>query len=74
MVNANFNMEIFMPITQQVRIEDLTIDLQNYRTVPQQDETSAIQAMITISPDYFWALMSSLIDDGYLPTENILVY
>lgn len=62
-----------MPITQQVRIEDLTIDLQNYRTVPQQDETSAIQAMITISPDYFWALMSSLIDDGYLPTENILV-
>jgi hypothetical protein len=62
-----------MPITQQVRVEDLTIDLQNYRTVPQQDETSAIQAMITISPDYFWALMGSLIDDGYLPTENILV-
>lgn len=62
-----------MPITQQVRVENLTIDLQNYRTMPQQDETSAIQAMITISPDYFWALMSSLIDDGYLPTENILV-
>ncbi|ERK07967.1 hypothetical protein L581_0795 [Serratia fonticola AU-AP2C] len=62
-----------MPITQQVRVKDLTIDLQNYRTVPQQDETAAIQAMITISPEYFWALMGSLIDDGYLPTENIIV-
>lgn len=62
-----------MPITQQVRVEDLIIDLQNYRTIPQQDETAAIQAMITISPDYFWALMGSLLDDGYLPTENIIV-
>lgn len=62
-----------MPITQQVKVEHLTIDLHNYRTVPQTDEISAIQAMITISPDYFWALMSSLIDDGYLPTENIIV-
>lgn len=62
-----------MPITQQVRVEDLTIDLQNYRTIPQQDEATAIQAMITISPDYFWGLMSSLLDDGYLPTENIIV-
>ncbi|YCH30447.1 hypothetical protein M1D48_20550 [Erwinia sp. D4-22] len=62
-----------MPITQQVNVKDLTIDLQNYRTVPQKNETDAIQAMITISPDYFWALMGSLIDDGYLPTENIIV-
>ncbi|MBD8454097.1 hypothetical protein [Serratia rubidaea] len=62
-----------MPITQQVRVNDLTIDLQNYRTVPQKDEVAAIQAMITISPEYFWALMGSLIDDGYLPTENIIV-
>ncbi|MGP2966082.1 hypothetical protein [Serratia marcescens] len=62
-----------MPITQQVRVSDLTVDLQNYRTVPQKDEVAAIQAMITISPEYFWALMGSLIDDGYLPTENIIV-
>ncbi|HLK15866.1 MAG TPA: hypothetical protein VKT78_13765 [Fimbriimonadaceae bacterium] len=32
-----------------------------------------MQAMVSISPDRFWALAASLLDDGYLPTENILV-
>ncbi len=29
--------------------------------------------MISINPDWFWALMDSLASDGYLPTENIIV-
>ncbi len=29
--------------------------------------------MISVSPDRFWALVDSLLDDGYLPTENVIV-
>lgn len=54
-------------------VNDLKLDLTNFRTVPQPSEAAAVHAMISISPDWFWALMESLIDDGYLPTENILV-
>ncbi|MHB1268586.1 MAG: hypothetical protein ACYCY2_13465, partial [Acidithiobacillus ferriphilus] len=32
-----------------------------------------VRAIISISPDFFWGLMESLLDDGYLPTENIIV-
>lgn len=62
-----------MATTKSVPIKDLIIDLHNFRTVPQQSEVDAVKAMISISPDYFWGLMQSLLDDGYLPTENILV-
>lgn len=41
--------------------------------MPQPNEVSAIEAMIAVSPGPFWALMQSLIESGYLPTENILV-
>ncbi len=47
--------------------------LENFRTVPQRSEQEAIAAMVSASPDRFWALVKSLVDDGYLPTENILV-
>lgn len=54
-------------------VKDLKLDLSNFRTVKQPNEAEAIQAMVSISPDRFWALTESLIEDGYLPTENILV-
>jgi hypothetical protein len=54
-------------------VRDLTLDLENYRTVVQASEASAVKAMVSTSPDRFWALMDSLLDDGYLPTESILV-
>jgi uncharacterized membrane protein YgcG len=54
-------------------VRELNLDLKNYRTVPQPDEIHAIQALILIKPDYFWALTDSLIDTGYLPTENIIL-
>lgn len=62
-----------MPTTKSIQIEKLNLDLLNFRTIPQESEIKAIQSMIAISPDRFWALMDSLLDDGYLPTENILV-
>lgn len=62
-----------MPITQLIPVRELTLDLFNYRSIPQNNEIEAAKAVISIKPDYFWALAESLIDSGYLPTENILV-
>jgi len=56
-----------------IDIQDLALDLRNYRTVEQPKEIQAVQAMISVSPDRFWALTESLLDDGYLPTENVIV-
>ncbi|HEV2856470.1 MAG TPA: hypothetical protein VHC97_27025 [Thermoanaerobaculia bacterium] len=58
---------------KSVPVKNLALDLANYRTVRQNDEISAVEAMISTSPDRFWALMDSLLKDGYLPTENIIV-
>lgn len=62
-----------MPTTNPVAVSGLSLDLNNFRTVPQPDEDSAIKAMIAIKPDYFWALLESMLESGYLPTENVIV-
>ncbi|KAB2965634.1 MAG: hypothetical protein F9K16_01380 [Thermoanaerobaculia bacterium] len=62
-----------MPDTEAVRVKDLALDLANFRTVRQADEKAALEAMISTSPDRFWALTESLLQDGYLPTESIIV-
>lgn len=62
-----------MPSTVYVPVKDLALDLKNFRNVPQPDEAAAIRAMISAGPDYFWGLTDSLLDSGYLPTENIIV-
>ncbi len=62
-----------MPETRSVAVKDLALDLRNYRTVPQSSEASAVEAMISTSPDRFWALTQSLLEDGYLPTESIII-
>jgi hypothetical protein len=69
----NFSIPCPMPQTKHLPIKDLKLDLQNFRTVPQRHEANSIHAMITINPDWFWALAHSLVDDGYHPTENIIV-
>ncbi|HZS39234.1 MAG TPA: hypothetical protein VFF06_20525 [Polyangia bacterium] len=58
---------------KHVSVKQLSLDLRNYRTVPQDDESAAIEATIAGNPEWFWALTESLLDDGYHPTENILV-
>jgi hypothetical protein len=62
-----------MPETNPLAIKDLALDLRNFRTVTQKSEIDAVEAMILTSPDRFWALTDSLLKDGYLPTESIIV-
>ena len=62
-----------MPATKSLAVKKLSLDLCNYRTVPQPSEIVAIETMISMSPDRFWALTESLLQDGYLPTETIIV-
>jgi hypothetical protein len=62
-----------MPTTSQIEVNKLKLDLKNFRTVPQKKEADAIKAMISIKPDRFFAVMESIIEDGYLLTENIIV-
>lgn len=62
-----------MSTTSQIEVSKLKLDLKNFRTVPQKKEEDAIRAMISIKPDRFYAVMESIIDDGYLLTENIIV-
>jgi hypothetical protein len=62
-----------MSTTSTLPVKDLSLDLKNFRTVHQRTEPNAIRAMIAIGPDRFFAVMESIIDDGYLFTENIIV-
>jgi hypothetical protein len=62
-----------MPVSQPVAVKKLKLDLENYRTTKQPDERQAVEAIIAINPDWFWALVESLLESGYLPTENMLV-
>ncbi len=58
---------------QDTPVRDLSLDLRNYRTRPQPDEEAELQALISVNPERFWSLTNSLLDSGYLPTENIIV-
>lgn len=62
-----------MPVSESTPVKKLKLDLANYRTMKQADESHAVEAIIAINPDWFWALTESLLETGYLPTENILV-
>lgn len=62
-----------MPDAKYIDIKDLYLDLKNPRTVPQESEEKAIETMISIKPDRFNAVMESILDDGYLTTESIIV-
>ena len=62
-----------MAQSKHLAVKELKLDLSNYRTVKQSNELAAIHAMIAIETDWFWELMRSLISDGYLPVETIVV-
>jgi hypothetical protein len=62
-----------MPELKNILLSELKLDLNNYRTVHQKNENDSIRAMIAISSDWFWTLMENIIDDGYYPTDNIIV-
>lgn len=54
-------------------VKEIQLDLRNYRTVPQRDELQAIEAMLDIAPVPFQGLMKSIIENGIIPIENIIV-
>jgi hypothetical protein len=58
---------------QDLPLLDLSLDLNNYRTRKQPNEEAALNALIAVNPGRFWSLTSSLIETGYLPTENVIV-
>lgn len=58
---------------QYLPVKDLSLDLRNYRTVPQSTEEDALHALVSIDTGRFWGLAKSLISDGYEPTDNIIV-
>ena len=62
-----------MPMTMLMNVKELSLDLKNYRTVKQSSEPRAIRAMIAVNPEWFWSLTESLLRDGYLLTDNIIV-
>jgi hypothetical protein len=62
-----------VPTTQPTRVIDLSLDLKNFRMLQQPDETHSVQSMISANSERFWALAESLLEDGYHPTENILL-
>ena len=72
-IHGSLNEANTMPTTTSLNVQDLKLDLRNFRTVPQPNESGAITALVSINPDWFWALTESILADGYHPTENILV-
>jgi Txe/YoeB family toxin of Txe-Axe toxin-antitoxin module len=63
-----------MPKTQQVPVKDLSLDLRNFRIVPQTTEKAAVSAIIAINKERFLGLMESLLEeDGFLPNETLIV-
>lgn len=62
-----------MPKNKYLNIKGIKLDLNNYRTIPQKSEEDALNAMIAIKPDRFYAVVESIIEDGYLPTENLII-
>ncbi len=58
---------------EKIQIESLSLDLTNFRTLPQENEKEAVNTMISVSPNSYWALFNSILENGYFGTENIIV-
>jgi hypothetical protein len=62
-----------MAKTQRVPVKDLSLDLRNFRIVPQTTEKAAVSAIIAINKERFLGLMESLLEeDGFLPNETLI--
>jgi hypothetical protein len=67
------NLFSLMSEIKPLPVDDLNLDLHNYRTVAQKNEAASVHALISIDPAYFWALTESLVEDGWHGTENVIV-
>ena len=62
-----------MSSVKNLKVKHLELDLDNYRTTSQDGEIDAIKAMIAISPGNFYGVFESILQDGFLPIENLVV-
>lgn len=54
-------------------VSSLSLDLNNFRTIAQDSEEHAVQAIVATSTGRFDALLDSLLDSGFLPTDTVLI-
>lgn len=62
-----------MAENKQIDIKDISMDLNNYRMLPQKNEKDSVNAMISISSDRFFGVLASILEDEFLLNENIIV-
>jgi hypothetical protein len=62
-----------VPKNKHVKVKDIALNLANPRTIPQSSESKVLDTMISINSSKFWGLMESIINDGYHPTENLIL-
>lgn len=60
------------PDVKSVLISELFLDLKNFRTVEQNGEKQAVEAILATSTK-FSGLLRSLVKRGYIPRENVIV-
>lgn len=58
---------------RNIDLKDLKLDLFNYRTLPQKTEIDSINTMIAIKPNKFFGILESIIDDGYVVRELLII-
>ncbi len=63
-----------MPQTRSLPVEDLVLDRKNFRIPKQRSELATVKALIGINEPAFWSLVESILNDSFLPIENILVW
>lgn len=62
-----------MLVTSLVEVKSIFQNLHNLRTVAQKDDISAMRALIAVNPEYFYGLMDSIIESGYVPIESLVI-
>jgi hypothetical protein len=62
-----------MPERTAKKAADLSLDLENFRMIPQANEVASLKGMIDVGPKEFWGLMESILSEGYTGEGNLIV-
>ncbi len=58
---------------QVLPLTNLKLDINNFRHPHVEDEVSCVNCLNASNPNAYAGLLNSILSDGYLPTENVLV-
>lgn len=58
---------------QVLPLTNLKLDINNFRHPHVEDEVSCVNCLNASNPNAYVGLLNSILSDGYLPTENVLV-